>query len=253
MTASEARRSIKCLHYALETFIGKSGDVLLRPEIEFLSRSLHEYPTKIAKFHMTTKAHKDPWKMQPIVCCVRMFMNDWSKWLDYWLQTLECFVPTDVKDSQQIINKMKPLVLRPSSLLFAADINSIYNNIETLHTIKVISWWLDNLEKKKQLPPKFPLEAVKDAMITMMGNNVFEWRDMYFLELFGTAIETPAAVMWTTIYIAYQEVHQLIPVHGVYLLYYKCFIKNIFGVWTGNVTMDWQAFCDDANTFGVLT
>ena len=202
---------------------------------------------------MTAKVHKDPWKMRRIACCVGTFMNDWSKWLDYWLQKLKCFVPTDVKDSQQIIDETKPLILPQSSLLFAADANSMYNNIETLHAAKVISWWLDDLEKKKKLPPKFPLEAVKDAMIMIMRNNIFEWGDMYFLQLLRTAMGTSAAVMWATIYFAYHEVHTLIPVHGVHLFYFKRFIDNIFGVWTGNVTTDWQAFCDDVNNFGVLT
>ena len=67
------------------------------------------------------------------------------------------------------------------------------------------------------------------------------------------AMGTSAAVMWATIYFAYHEVHTLIPVHGVHLFYFKRFIDNIFGVWTGNVTTDWQAFCDDVNNFGVLT
>ena len=74
------------------------------------------------------------------------------------------------------------------------------NNIETLHAVKVISWWLDDLEKKKKPPPKFPLEAGKDSMITIMRNNIPEWgEDMYFLQLLGTAMETPAVVMWATI------------------------------------------------------
>ena len=115
------------------------------------------------------------------------------------------------------------------------------------------SWWLNDFEKKKKLPPKFPLEAVEDTVITIMRNNVFEWGDMYFLQLLGTEMGTSAAVMWATIYFAYHEVHQLIPVHGVHLFYFKRFIDNIFGVWICNVTADWQAFCDNANNFRVLT
>ena len=73
VTTSEARRR---LHYALGIFIKKYAEVLLRPEVEFPSRSLHRYPTKIAKFCMTAKVHKDPRKMRPIVCCFGTFIND---------------------------------------------------------------------------------------------------------------------------------------------------------------------------------
>ena len=90
-------------------------------------------------------------------------------------------------------------------------------------------------------------------MITMMCNNVFEWGDMYFLQLLGMAMGTSAAVMWATIYFANHEVHQLIPVHGVHLFYFKCFIDDIFDIWIGNITTDWQLFCNNVNTCGFLT
>jgi hypothetical protein len=28
-------------------------------------------------------------------------MNDWSRWLDYWLKQLQSHVPTNIKNSQQ--------------------------------------------------------------------------------------------------------------------------------------------------------
>jgi len=51
-------------------------------------------------------------------------------------EKLECLEPTHVKDSQQIINETKPLVLPPDSLLFTVDAKSMYNNIDRPHTIK---------------------------------------------------------------------------------------------------------------------
>ena len=90
-------------------------------------------------------------------------------------------------------------------------------------------------------------------MITIMTNNIFEWGDLYFLQLLGTAMGTSAAVMWATLYFAYHEEHTLIPKHGHNLLYFRRFIDDIFAVWTGNTTTDWDAFCADVNDFGVLT
>ena len=53
------------------------------------------------------KVHKNPWKMRPIVCCGGTFMNDWSKWLDFWLQKLKHFVPTFLKDGQTLLDDLK--------------------------------------------------------------------------------------------------------------------------------------------------
>ena len=103
------------------------------------------------------------------------------------------------------------------------------------------------------MPNGFPLEAVLSAMRCIIRNNVFEWGDLFFLQLLGTAMGTSAAVMWATLYFAYHEVHTLIPKHGKHLLYFRRFIDDICGVWIGNATTDWKAFQDDVNNFGILT
>jgi len=74
----------------------------------------------------------------------------------------------------------------------------MYTNIDTNHAIDVIGKWLDRLEGR--LPPNFPLAAEKEAMILVMRNNLFEYGDMYFLQLLGTDMGTSAACMWATIY-----------------------------------------------------
>ena len=74
-------------------------------------------------------------------------MNDWSKWLDYQLQKLKPFVKTYLKDSQQVTDELKtiPTPLPLNAQLFTADANSMYDNIDTEHAIKVISWFLYKL------------------------------------------------------------------------------------------------------------
>ena len=128
----------------------------------------------------------------------------------------------------------------------------MYNNIDTDHAIEVITWWLKDLFQRDLLPENFPLDAVLSAMIIIMRNNLFEFGDLYFLQLLGTAMGTSAAVMWATIYYAYHEVFTLIPKHGHNLLYFKRYIDDIFGIWTGNLTTDWEAFSEDVNNFGIL-
>ncbi|KAL3800087.1 hypothetical protein ACHAWO_012686 [Cyclotella atomus] len=125
----------------------------------------------------------------------------------------------------------------------------MYNNINTDHAVQVITWWLRDLESTNQLPPDFPLDAVLDAMVIIMKNNIFEFGTCYFLQLVGTAMGTSAAVMWATLYFAYHEVHTLIPKHGQFLFYFKRFIDDMFGIWIGNTTNHWLAFCN----FGELT
>jgi len=49
----------------------------------------------------------------------------------------------------------------------------MYNNTDTDHAIKVISWWFDKLNATSKLPIGYPLEAIKSAMANIMRNNIF--------------------------------------------------------------------------------
>eukprot|EP00956_Cyclotella_meneghiniana_P016944 scaffold27275_cov47-Cyclotella_meneghiniana.AAC.2 len=84
-------------------------------EETFLIRA-KKRPDDFSKFRLTGKVHKDPLKMRPIVACCYSFMNDWSKqWLDYWFQQLKHLIPSYVKDSQQVLDELKALVLPPNA------------------------------------------------------------------------------------------------------------------------------------------
>ena len=169
--------------------------------------------------------------MIPIVCCAGTFINCLRKWLDYWLQQLKPLLKCYIKNSSQLLDNLTNLgTLPPNARLFTADTVSMYTNIDTDHDIEVISNWMDSLGA--QLPDKFPINAVKEAMSLVMKNNIFEFGDLHFLQLTGTAMGTSAACMWATIYYAIHEMGCLIPSYGSHLPLFYRFIDDIIGVWT---------------------
>ena len=76
----------------------------------------------------------------------------------------------------------------------------MFNNIDTNHDVKVITWWLKSLSAKNDIPANFPLEAVLEVMTVIIRNKIFEFGYCYFIQLLGTAMGTSAAVMWETLY-----------------------------------------------------
>ena len=173
-------------------FISKHQESLSPAEWAFIHDGLEAYKDKYPKFRMSAKVHKTPWKLRPIVCCAGTTLNCLNRWLDYWFQKLKPVIPTYIKDSQQLLLKLKALKYLPKhALLFTADATSMYTNIDTPHALSMISRWLDTVA----LPEGFPLEAVKDAMKLVMENNIFQWGDLYFLQMLGTAMGTSAACM----------------------------------------------------------
>ena len=256
LTKRQAFQKQRILHLKTSIFASKWSDegAISPAETHFILQSLRDYPDKMARFRMSLKAHKTPWKMRPIVCCAGTFINNLSRWLDHWLQKLKPFVKTYLKNSTSLLDMLERLgQLPPNAWLFTADANSMYTNIDTDHAIEVIGMWLDSL--KDQLPPDFPLEAVKEAMELVMKNNIFEWGDLYFLQLLGTAMGTSAACMWATIYFAVHENGKLIPTYESNLLLFVRYIDDIFGIWidTAESPNAWNNFIADTNDFGILT
>ena len=76
-------------------------------------------------------------------------LNVWSKWLEFWLQTLKPFIPTYVKDGNQVMDEIVSLKLPPHALLFVTNANYMYNIIDTDYDIRVITWWLKDLSEEK--------------------------------------------------------------------------------------------------------
>jgi len=129
----------------------------------------------------------------------------------------------------------------------------MYTNIDTEHALDIIGKWLDKLDREGKLPWGFPLEAVKEAMTLVMQNNIFEWGDLRFLQLLGTAMGTSAACMWATIYFGVHESTTLMPRFGNHLLLYCRFIDDIFGIWIGNPNgLYFNQFIEYTNNFGLL-
>ena len=173
ISATAALNIQRLLHYRFRTFLLRfyhkpksdpNDDTIPIPEaiVIFLQRSLKKNPTKLARFRMTIKIHKNPFKFRPIVSCAGTAMNDLSKVVDYYLRMLLPNIKSYLRDGQQLIDDLKTIRVPPNARLVTSDANSMYNNIDTPHAIQVISWWLDELEP--DLPPGYPIEAVKYAM-----------------------------------------------------------------------------------------
>ena len=251
LSKTQAFQLLHLVNYQITCFCAQWRESITPAEHTFLLESTHRFSKNMAKFRMSLKAHKTPWKMRPIVCCAGTSLNNLSRWLDYWLQQLKFLVPTYLKNSTDLLTAVRSLGdLPPGAKLFTADANSMYTNIDTDHALSVISRWLEL--HQHELPKNFPLKAVLEAMALVMRHNVFEFGDLYFLQLLGTAMGTSAACMWATLYFGIHEVETLLPRHHSNLLLLKRYIDDMFGVWVGD-DESWQRFQADTNNFGILT
>lgn len=157
---------------------------------------------------------------------------------------------TYLRDSKQVLSELKDLGRLPSNArLFTADAVSMYTNIDTAHALSVFRRWFN--EFPKEIPTGFPVKLFLAVLEIIMTRNVFEFDDTNWLQIAGTAMGTSCACMFATLYYALHERLSLLPRYRSQLLYFKRFIDDIFGIWTG-CDAQWSSFKRDLDTFGSL-
>ena len=108
-----------------------------------------------------------------------------------------------LKDSRDFKAKLDNLSsngrLPENARLVTADAISMYTNIDMNHGLKVLRSFLEELRSANDLPPNFDIDMIVEAAGLVMHWNIFEYGDCCFKQLIGTAMGTPAAVMWTKI------------------------------------------------------
>ena len=143
---TEANQKMHIVRYKINLFLSKYKKDLSPAETTYLHEGLFKYKDKFPKFRMSAKVHKTPWKLRPIVCCAGTVLNCLSRWLDYWFQKLKPNITTYIKDSAQLLQKLKAIKQLPkNSWTFTADAKSMYTNIDTNHALETISKWLDSI------------------------------------------------------------------------------------------------------------
>jgi hypothetical protein len=136
------------------------------------------------------------------------------------------YVQSYTKNSFSILEDLKNMILPPGALLFTEDATSMYTNITTSVGINNIKQLMES-----HLPTNCPKELILDILTTIMDNNIFMFRDTYWLQTSGTAMGTPVACSYATTSYGDHENQNVLPRFATNLLYYKRYIDDILGIW----------------------
>ena len=247
------------LEYLQYTFENPSSSVqnsLSNQDIRYFSRALHETNYRIPTFYGLIKIHKQPWKIRPVVSCCGSLLARLSTWVDFHLQKLKKFIPSYIKDSEDLQRQLTSLRIPPNTRIFTCDAISMYTNIDVDHSILIIKTWLQTFQH--ELPPNFPSSFLVTAITVIMKNNVFSFGDTHWLQRTGTAMGTPCACMLATIYFSFHERTSILPKYSDNILFYRRFINDVICLWTcpnddiAHSNKKFQDLQEDMNTFGLL-
>lgn len=254
LTDAEATTIQEANEKELRKIVTENTKWIYGPQNDFFVESLKDPENKLRTpiFYALPKIHKTPWKTRPVVSTISSVLSIASKWLDYQLQQLIPHIRSYIRDSTEVLQRIKKVGdLPPNSKLFTADAVSMYTNIDSDHAIKSIDSWLTELAYKRALPEKFPKTLVVDLLRLVMQNNVFEFGSSKWLQLTGTAMGTPVACAYATIAFGIHENRQILPKYQKYFKLFVRFIDDVFGVWTGP-SDEWSNFKHDMDKCGLL-
>lgn len=163
LTEEEASIHLKKVQYQVGSLVLRARkEGLASAELKYLNRAL-QLVHRMPQFYLLMKIHKTPWKTRPVVSTCGSLCYFLGKWVDYHLQPVAKLVPTYIRDSEELMTKLKQLgPLDPRAKLFTTDAVSMYTNIDTDHALKQLKVAFDRLKDK--LSPDFPADLVLEAL-----------------------------------------------------------------------------------------
>ena len=258
LSRREAMAQLQGVESLVMSFWHNNQGKMSRAELTFLRRGYKRDRGRIAKFYTTVKIHKNPHTLRPIVATCGTVLSNLSKWLDYKLKKLLPFMTTYIKDSNDLRQKLKELGHLPENArLVVADAISMYPSIDTEHALRILRKLLEEWKREGKLPKYFDVEMIIKAARIVMCWNLLEYGDCCFKNKNGTAMGTPAAVLWAIIYFHWPETKMLIPKYGEKMPLFARFIDDIFivaliGGEDGLRPSEWNDFKRDLNSHGML-
>jgi hypothetical protein len=251
LTEYEARVEMTMIKKFLNNFMMRNKKFLPKSEVKFLKRTV-EVDDPYPKFYLLAKIHKTPWKTRQIISVSGSQLHGLGKWVDRHLQPVAKKTESFISSSYQLKTHLLTIPpLPPNARLFTADAVSMYTNIDTKHALKEIGDYL-SVHREQCLVPPF---IIKQALALIMNHMIFQFGDTYWHQLTGTAMGTPPAPMYATIYFAIHEATIISEFPEISTLY-KRYIDDVLGVWipdpTQNDNQRWLEFQERMNTFGKL-
>ena len=262
LSTSEINRCSSEINKNILSWLKTYGRMLTKMERTFLREELKKNQSPFARFYLTLKAHKlkpgqtvDQLKSRPIVSCLGCLLHGLGVWVDQKLQEVAQQIVSYFKNTLELKKQLLELHLPPNARLFTADAVSMYTNIPTHTALNLISKYLNQYQQKHN--NTYPLDAVRAGLRLIMTLNIFTFGDLMFKELNGTAMGTPPAPPYATIYYGIHE-EKFLPHHSQRVVYYQRFIDDVIGIWCPNKDpqrdeTEWNELKQKMNSFPGLT
>lgn len=185
-------------------------------------------------FYLLPKIHKPTLVGRPICSYTGYFLEPASKLLHYLLLPVLLSQNNHLKDSLSLLRELQTLSLPRDCLLFTFDVESLYPSIPTdagLHALKsmVTAYFaVHNLDIRL-------INLIMRLAELVLHYHFLEFDGCSFQQIRGTAMGSNFAVVYACLFLCHLEERLVSVVDISPLFFFKRFIDDAFGVWSGSL------------------
>lgn len=223
----EANAAAKRIKTEIAKWIKRWSHELEDTTKKFLRHHLKANKDPFGYFYLLYKIHKTPYKTRPVCSGSGSLLHPLGMYIDEMLQPIARSMQSFFESSYCLKRELVSLNIPRNARLFTCDAVSMYTNIPTPPALRLMESYL--FENRDRWPHMHP-EALTAALKLVMRNNIFRFGDCWFKQRTGTAMGTPPAPPWATIFFGFHE-KDVLAEYGDQLLLYRRFIDDVLGIW----------------------
>lgn len=231
------KSTVDTVIFELSEWIRSLTDSRRSSNAQYLSKQVKKYFTaktdinniRIPQIYILPKVHKPRLAGRPIVPSHSWITTPISIWLDHEIQPLLKQVPTVLKDSKELVLILETLNIQDSECwIITADVNSLYTEIPTNDGITLFSQFVHN-----NIADSNKCSFYIRLLEIILKNNYLQYNDKYYHQTNGTAMGTPAAVVYANIFMFMIE-NRVIEQFSSTIILYKRYLDDIFLILSGS-------------------
>ena len=190
-----------------------------------LRKKFFPYNFDIPEFYIIPKIHKLPLKGRPIVPSYNWMTTDAAIWVDQMMQPLVKSIPWILPNSLECVKELETLCIYDQDIeLVAADVESMYTNIDLLEAVPLIAETFFANHKYKVL--------IIGLLKWILENNYFSFQGTMYRQIRGTAMGSNVAPCFANLFLAAYEKKWMADLGHLFPCKYYRYLDDVFFVYT---------------------
>lgn len=164
---------------------------------------MHNEHAVISTFYMLPKVHKAPRDSppgRPIVAANGSMTEPASQFIDHYLKPYVHKLPSYVRDTTDVLNKINNLSDTTWNYLVTMDVESLYTNIDHTEGLRAVNHYLS--EREEMTPPS---SFLTELTSWVLHNNVFLFQDVMYRQRKGTSMGASFAPEYACLFLGLWE------------------------------------------------